>query len=571
MLIASILVAAATPVQPSALSPNPAFVTEVQRGLTRQEVANVAQFIRVWGFAKYHHPAGVTGSRDFDAEFTRVLPAVASARNDAEAAAALVRWLDGLGTVKRCTSCAASGADALVSPTPDWLANGKLESQLKSRLQWIYDNRSTAASQHYVGLGGAGNPVFPNESAGMSGSDPAVRLLSLARYWNVIRYWSPYRKLTDRDWDSLLGEYVLRFANADRQESYEGVLTRLSVELGDGHSAVKQTGKVKWSGLNGSAGASTDSPICIMPVDWRFAGERLTIYKGPPGVLEPGDVVLAIDDVPIAQWVRRIEAAVPSSTHAWLLKRSEDYLLAGNCNPGLAMLTIARDGTVRHTRVVREPPAKAEPLIGKKPHDRPGPAFQLLPDNIAYLKLSAIKAADVPGYMEQARTTRGLIVDIRNYPAEFVPFALAQYFSKSPVRFAKFTVARRNTPGAFAWTPPMMIEPVKTAAPLSIPLVVLVDDASISQSEYTAMALQAVGGRVVGSTTAGADGNISFLPLPTGEEMIFTGIGVYYPDGTATQRIGIVPHNFVQPTPAGVAAGRDEILDAAVRSILGRG
>jgi len=40
-------------------------------------------------------------------------------------------------------------------------------------------------------------------------------------------------------------------------------------------------------------------------------------------------------------------------------------------------------------------------------------------------------------------------------------------------------------------------------------------------------------------------------------------------DGKPTQRIGIIPDVEVRPTIAGIRAGRDEVLEAAVRQILG--
>ena len=43
---------------------------------------------------------------------------------------------------------------------------------------------------------------------------------------------------------------------------------------------------------------------------------------------------------------------------------------------------------------------------------------------MAYLKLSSVKAADAAKYVDSASGTKGLIIDIRNYPSEFVVFAL---------------------------------------------------------------------------------------------------------------------------------------------------
>jgi C-terminal processing protease CtpA/Prc len=46
------------------------------------------------------------------------------------------------------------------------------------------------------------------------------------------------------------------------------------------------------------------------------------------------------------------------------------------------------------------------------------------------------------------------------------------------------------------------------------------------------------------------------------------GIGVFYPNKKPTQRIGIIPDIEVKPTIAGIRAGRDEVLEAALHQIL---
>jgi C-terminal processing protease CtpA/Prc len=98
--------------------------------------------------------------------------------------------------------------------------------------------------------------------------------------------------------------------------------------------------------------------------------------------------------------------------------------------------------------------------------------------------------------------------------------------------------------------------------------VILVDEITQSSAEYHAMAFRAVPGAiVVGSTTAGADGNVSTVPLPGGLSSLFSGIGVFYPDHRPTQRVGIVPDVVVTPTIEGIRAGRDEVLERAIRLI----
>ena len=92
----------------------------------------------------------------------------------------------------------------------------------------------------------------------------------------------------------------------------------------------------------------------------------------------------------------------------------------------------------------------------------------------------------------------------------------------------------------------------------------------MSQAEYTAMAFRsAPNAIVVGSATAGADGNVSPFALSGGLRTMISGIGVFDPDKTPTQRIGILPNVEVHPTIAGIRAGRDEVLEEALRQIIG--
>jgi C-terminal processing protease CtpA/Prc len=103
-------------------------------------------------------------------------------------------------------------------------------------------------------------------------------------------------------------------------------------------------------------------------------------------------------------------------------------------------------------------------------------------------------------------------------------------------------------------------------------VVVLVNETTISRGEFTCMALQtAPDVTVVGSQTAGADGNVSYLWLPGGIATSFSGLGVYYPDGSQTQRIGILPNITVAPTIEGIKEGRDEVLEEALQFIQNSG
>jgi hypothetical protein len=118
----------------------------------------------------------------------------------------------------------------------------------------------------------------------------------------------------------------------------------------------------------------------------------------------------------------------------------------------------------------------------------------------------------------------------------------------------------------FTQAPPKKIFPAAVDK-----VVVIVNENTVSQSEYTTMAFSAAPNvTVIGSTTAGADGNVSPIVLPGGLRTGISGIGVYYPDGRQTQQIGIVPQVEVKPTILGIAEGRDEPLEKALQLINGK-
>jgi len=86
----------------------------------------------------------------------------------------------------------------------------------------------------------------------------------------------------------------------------------------------------------------------------------------------------------------------------------------------------------------------------------------------------------------------------------------------------------------------------------------------LSSGEFSCMTLKAIpNSLIVGSQTAGADGNVIRINPSQDIHSGFSSLGVYYPDGTQTQRIGIVPDVVVYPTAMGIKQGRDEILEKA--------
>ena len=137
--------------------------------------------------------------------------------------------------------------------------------------------------------------------------------------------------------------------------------------------------------------------------------------------------------------------------------------------------------------------------------------------------------------------------------------------------FVLSSLADPATPGQFLWSDVRELKPDAQGRRITVPIVAVIDESAASSPEYVTMAWRAAGVPVVGSPSAGADGDVTRLPLPDGAEMRLSGIGIHYPDRSPTQRIGIVPDIPVLPTVAGIAEGRDEVLERAIVEVIALG
>jgi len=103
------------------------------------------------------------------------------------------------------------------------------------------------------------------------------------------------------------------------------------------------------------------------------------------------------------------------------------------------------------------------------------------------------------------------------------------------------------------------------------PLGVLVDAASASTSEVLAEGLKDLGrARVFGTKTAGAALPSLFEKLPNGDGFQFA-IANYVSEGGKTlEGVGVIPDMEVELTREALLAGRDPVLDAAMKWIGGQ-
>ncbi len=524
--------------------------------IVNSDIKNIALLGKLWGFLKYYHPCVVKGNYNWDYELFKIIPNYCNSKNVAERNAIIDSWLSALGGHKIDTGAILLGKKVKISPDTSWFYNSKLDINSIKQLENLINAKRT--EQYYVELNpSVGNPKFSKENAyvNMKYPDIGYRLLALFRYWNSIQYYYPYRNLIKKDWEKVLEEFIPRFIYCRNKFEYRLVILELITRIHDTHARIIDYSSVLEKHLGNN----------YAPIEIKFINDSAVITNfydeqiGEEAHLKKGDIILKVNYKPVNEIVKRELKYTPASNYPTKLRNIASKL--SRTRESTLTLTCKRNDKLFETKIKTHPKYQVNYRAIDVYKDT---CFKYLSPGIAYLSLGSIKRKYIKQIVDSLKKTKGLIIDIRCYPSDYVVFDLGQYFIRKDKKIVKFTNGSLKYPGLFTFTDPLEIQKTDNYF-YGGKIVVMVNEETQSSAEFHAMTFQASENVVViGSATAGADGNVSYIDLPGGVRTVMSGIGVYYPDGKETQRIGIVPDIEVKPTIAGIREGRDEVLEKAI-------
>jgi C-terminal processing protease CtpA/Prc len=298
---------------------------------------------------------------------------------------------------------------------------------------------------------------------------------------------------------------------------------------------------------------------------------------GAAGGIKVGDVILAVDGVAIPERRKALQRLFAASTPQAMSEILDRVELRGP-KGSTARLSV-RDGSGKELEVaVVRSRAHGEGL--RLPAFRTTPAkVGVLPSGYGYIDLERLELAEVDAALDAVMGTPALILDMRGYP-NGTAMALAPRLVKAapprPIVGARFRPpfwdgammpVDPNAPSFFQLFFDQHLAPTAKAR-YQGKVVMLIDASAISQAEHMCLHVGAATDvTFIGSPTNGANGDITTMVLPGNLVVSFTGQEVRFADGRQLQRLGVQPHITVLPTVAGVRAGRDEVLEAAIEHL----
>ncbi|MEO9481965.1 MAG: S41 family peptidase [Ekhidna sp.] len=507
---------------------------------------------KVWGFLKYYHPLVSRGAFDWDDKMQKVLGFTSNFQTHAQLSDYMARWIYNLGAIKPCTSCQPAPYDPFLKNFDlSWTQSSVFTDKLKETLKGVEENRFQG-DHYYIGQGKIQEFEPKNElpQQDLNWKDENQRLLPLFRYWNYIEYFYPYKYQTEQSWDDVLKEMIPKFLAAKTKLDFHLAMLELVVKVDDSHAGFMTPTLEQMPYYN------------YLPARFDMIEDQLVIteiideQKAQMADLQVGDIIKTINNESAIDLHDSNKKYIWGSNESVKNRSLYHTLFMGIQGPVQA--TIERDGSTKTTSLTLY---KYADLTYTK--TGPKAKWTTPSDSIGYVNMGELVVGDVDQMMGELMDKTVIIFDIRNSPRGTYR-AISKYLNPSDTIFVRYTKPDYTYPGKFVWQGEASCGGDNPDYFKGL-VVLLVNENTQSHAEFTCMCLQtAPNVVVVGSETAGTDGKVSRFALVSRLYTAMSGIGVYYPDGSETQRVGIVPDIYVEPTLTGIIEGRDEVLEKAM-------
>jgi hypothetical protein len=555
--------------------------TDRPRPLSRRGLENLQAFARLLGYVRYFHPADAAAAADWEELAIHSVQPVENARTAGELAACLT------------SAFAPVSVGVAVFPT----GTRPAEAELKTgpyRIEWRHHGVGLSENNVYYServthpAGGDSDEMeviradlpggvscriprvlytaapgvfrlknFGGAQAAASAGDRSVRLAAVSIAWNVMQHFYPYFDVVQTDWPQALTTALTSAATDEGASAFLSTLRRMMAALHDGHGRVT---------LPGAA-------VAPSPVGWDWVEGRIILtdvsHASDPAVAR-GDAVIAINGRTADDALAAAEAEISSATPQWLLARAlgsglhyGEPLGAIGEGPRTEALTLevepfGHPGARRKVTLERQP---NRPVV----EARPAPVSEVEP-GILYIDLTRATNDAFNADLQRMQQARGLIFDLRGYPNSEMGIDFLRHLSREPMHSAPMLIPIVRYPDHRM----MELEPVGWTLPPLAPYlgakrVFLTNGRAISYSETIMAIVEGYRlGEIAGGPTAGTNGNTNLFSVPGGYRISWTGMKVLKHDGSRHHGVGIAPTALASRTRAGVAAGRDEVLERAV-------
>lgn len=555
------------------------------RALQGRELENLVAFTKLLGYVRHFHPSDAVEGADWNGFAMAGVTATEGAQSPTDLAAKLQTFFQPLAPTVRVFVTGKAPAEPIKFGTGSQIVawehvgfgGGTIPASqniYRSRRAFTAGTAIDPKSVIKADLGGGVScevpsvlfaasssalpktvdPVVPKGTRStLTGDDRTTRLAAVALGWNVFEHFYPYFDEVKTDWPGVLNTSLTSAATDADAMAFLGTLRRLVAAAQDGHGHVIYPEDDRYA----------SPPVLVDWVEGKWVVTQVGAGVASP---RPGDEILQVDEKPIEALWKEQEAEISGATSQWRRARGRDTLLLGPAGSTVVLQVRPKGGNPSTVSLKR--------AMGGAPKEKRPKPLEEIKVGTWYVNLDGTSGVQMDDYKKALREltgAEGVIFDMRGYPGE-VAMDVLRRLAKEPITSAHWNVPKVVKPDHAGmeflksrWSP---------AAP-EVPrfrgkVVFITDGRAISYAESVMGIVEHYKlAPIVGEPTAGTNGNINPFELPGGYRVIFTGMKVVKHDGTVHHGVGILPTIPASRTVAGVAAGKDELLEKAMETVRG--
>lgn len=375
------------------------------------------------------------------------------------------------------------------------------------------------------------------------------------------------------NWNAL-GDSLRPLAAGASRDSVRTLIRRMLSRLGQSHFSLFPSDLAEETADQSSRSNGT------VGMDLGLVEGRITVQRIEPGEaasvagIRPGWVVTGVDDVRVDTLVERLRARPGRYSLTLRAVRSVATLLLGPVDSAVTVHLLDQKDRPVTRSVVRRPD--------------PGPPIKwgYFPTFFARFSAREVREGDtragliwfsnwlvplvrqVDSAVDAYRALDGMVLDLRRNSGGVAAMVggVAGHFTARPDTLGINQM--RASRLLFIANPRTATADGRRVAPFAGPVAILLDELSGSASEVFAAGMHAIGRvRIFGATSIGGVLPASWDRLPNGD-VLYHAIGEFVTaKGERLEGRGVVPDEPVTVTRADLLAGRDPVLNAAMRWI----
>lgn len=371
-----------------------------------------------------------------------------------------------------------------------------------------------------------------------------TRLGAIIQAWNILQHFYPYFDIIETDWNEVLTKTLTKTLKSKELDEFFLIVREMLAALHDGHAWIYHD---------------------LISKDQKFLRNRFKLIENKIVVcatnnenVQVGDILLEIDGYNAKKLLDR-EAKYFSGSPQYKYFNALNYFAIGHID-SVSNLKVVRELDTILVTAARK---------GKFPKFKRPEKICKLNDDVYYVNLCEAQFVEIEREIDEIANAKGVIFDMRGYPNGNTD--VISYMIDKPV-------------GSSKWLKPLIIYPdqedvvgydstgrwsIEPKEPrIKGEMVFLTNENAVSYGESLMEIIEYNKlGEIIGSPTAGTNGNIN--PFTTLGDIKFwwTGMKVLKQDNSQLHLIGVQPTIQMKPTIKGIREGRDEILEKALEII----